>query len=72
MRANVTEYWDSQVKIMRQNLLDLIRKLRADEVCGMSRSNARAIVSTKGITVAPAAFDRLFEEAIQGNRFFYE
>ncbi len=57
--------WDDQVDIMTKNVKDKVRELKDDGVVGMSRRNLRQIVSTRGITVPPSAFDRLLDEAIQ-------
>lgn len=63
--------WNEQVATLRNSLKQLQTKLKRDKITGMGRENARQLVSTKGISVPPSAFQRLFDEAIADLPFFY-
>lgn len=70
-----TGEWAAQVDVMAKNIKDKVRELKTDGVVGMSKRNMRQVVSTRGISVSPSAFDRLLDEAIKKagvGRFIYE
>jgi len=64
-RRTKDEDWAAQVDVLAKNVKDKVRELKADGVVGMGRRNFRQVVSTRGVTVAPGAFDRLLDEAIK-------
>jgi hypothetical protein len=67
--------WEEQVDVLAKTIKDKVRELKADGIVGMARRNLRQIISTRGISVAPSAFDRLLDEAITKagvGKFIYE
>lgn len=67
--------YTKSLPIMVANVKAKVKELRRDGTTGMSIANLRQIVSTKGITVAPAQFDSLLRDAIDQSRltsYFYE
>ena len=62
---NSLNAWTENVDTMANNLKTLVKQLRKEGTVSMARANVRQLVSTKGITVAPAQFDRLLDQAIE-------
>lgn len=59
------DVWSQSLRALRANLQKLHGQLRQDGITGMSHRNLRQIVSTRGVTVPPSTFDRLFSEALR-------
>jgi len=57
--------YNESLKCYVRNMKAMIAKAKRDGIVGMSRANLRQIVSTKGLTIPPAAFDRLVDDAIR-------
>lgn len=56
--------WVASLDALTANVERECCKLRRDGVVGMSRANLRQIVSTAGVHVPPASFDRLLDQAL--------
>lgn len=57
--------WQASLDALTNNVKVCVRQCRRQGTIAMSRANLRQIVPTNGVHVAPAAFDRLLDQAIE-------
>lgn len=65
MSVGQLDRWSTSLDALTANVERKYRELRKDGVVGMGRNNLRMIVSTAGVHVAPSAFGRLFDQALE-------
>ena len=64
-KAANPEGWDTSLQAMVRNIKEYIKRARRQGTTGMSRGNLRQVVSTDGLTIPPAFFDKLLDAAIE-------
>lgn len=56
--------YEEALQVYAKNMKDYIRAALKEGTVGMSRTNLKQVVSTRGIDIHPSAFNRLFDEAV--------